>query len=105
MEVGSRILESDQASTIISCPLFSRSQSLVSGVKIVIAHQTSFNAMQNKNIAPGNKLRNNNNQNTWEPSIQRFSWMLTQLWLKKGCIILRIQENTNLHYNAVAKKN
>jgi hypothetical protein len=43
MMVGSRILESDWQNHF-SRPLFSRSQSLFSGVKIVIAHQTILNA-------------------------------------------------------------
>jgi len=60
MEVGSRILESDPASTIFSRPLFSRSQSLVSGVKIVIAHQTTLNAFQHKNITHKDNMLNNN---------------------------------------------
>jgi len=42
MMVGSRILESDWHNHF-SRPLFSRSQSLFSGVKIVIAHQTILN--------------------------------------------------------------
>jgi hypothetical protein len=46
--VGSRILESDNMN--VFCLLFSRSQSLFSGVKIVIAHQLEYKKSTNKNI-------------------------------------------------------
>ena len=45
-----------------SCPLFSRSKSLFSGVKIVIAHQTTLNALHNKSIAHKTNTMNSNIQ-------------------------------------------
>ena len=73
MLVGSRILESDQPSTILSRPLFSRSQSLFSGVKIVIAHQTTLMPLQHKNIAHRKVLNNSAQKNQNNPPSRRKS--------------------------------